>query len=174
MLGRRPMTANEKKEFDDVFGDTVTAQGLAPEHLADRCLYCMEITISLPKNWTTYQKLTLIEKKALYSSFWTLLTSNCKELLYSKYCLEYDDPDYPHLHGYITYKAPPAIENYICAHLRDFAKIVYVNLPKKYWSHFLKSKYDSHIARLKSPAITINFKDDIENSWLQYMFKKTQ
>lgn len=174
MLGRRPMTADEKREFDDIFECTAQAQGLAPEHLADRCSYCMEITISLPKNWPTYQKLSLIEKQALYSSFWTLLTANCKELLNSKYCLEYDDPNFPHLHGYISYKAPPAIEEHLSGHLRDFAKIIYLNLPKRYWNHFLTSKYDGQLARLKSHAVVINFKDEPENGWMQYMYKKTQ
>lgn len=169
----RPMTDDEKRDFNDIFGETVATKELAScVRFADRCSYLMEITISLPKQWQAYARLGLPEKELLYSSLWTLLTANCNELLEHRYTLEYDDPQFPHLHGFISYKAPAAIEDYIQEHLRDFAKIIYFQLPKKYWSHYLKAQYDTHLMRLKCHAITINFKETLTDGWINYIDKK--
>lgn len=169
--GRRPMTADEKREFDSIFNEPASAQGLAPERLADHCSYLMEITISLPKKWPKYAKLNLEHKKALYVEFWALLLK-LTESPEDAYHFEYDDPNFPHLHGYISYKAHPAIEERLDLHLREFARVLYLELPKNNWHHFKNAKYESHICRFKTPAICLNLKDKLDSGWERYIKKR--
>lgn len=169
---KRPMTEEQSKRFHDIFNDSVATNDSQEScvSLAERCRYTIEVTIALPQKWKAYEKLSLPEKLRTYTSLWEEL-KKLVDVISDAYHFEYHENGYPHMHGYITYWAHASIEMHEELHIKEFAKTVYKFIPKMYWKHYENTKYDAHISRFKSPAITLNWKENLHINWTNYIEK---
>lgn len=146
---------------------------LACEYLPDHCLYrnyTLEITIKLPQNWKEYINLSYLEKLFLYHEIWERIKDQL-DVIDDNYYVENHENGFPHVHGYITYKAHYNLVMYEEEHLKSIARSLYIELPKFYWIHFRKYQYFRHIDLFSTNAIHINWKNNLENGWQEYIRK---
>lgn len=87
------------------------------------------------------------------------------------YFVEYHQNKLPHIHGFIEIQVPPNMVNYEDHMCREFAKIIYMELPRTYWKHFANTKYNNSLSLFKTHAITINIKNILESGWDKYIKK---
>lgn len=156
------------KWIDEIYA--TTAQGLAPEHLADYTeglTYTYEITVNIPQ-----KRMTLLQHIEVYKNIWAHLVKlyNTNDHLYF---VEYCKSGNAHIHGYLRVTYPENALSIDDEHfVKDIAKQIYLNLPKTYYKQFTqKHVYFPYYRLFKAAAVCINMKNYLHTNWTKYIEK---
>lgn len=156
-----------KEYIDECYG---VAQGFTPEHLAatidDKYYEVFEITINFPQ-----EKMSLLQHLDCYRTIWEGLCKYYRPRNQT-YFVEYCASKQAHIHGYMEIGYLPGFQDISDEIImKEFARRIYLMLPKKYWKQYAKMEYRELIRRLKGPAVCLNLKNLLGQGWTNYIEK---
>lgn len=130
----------------------------------------LEVTINHPRT-KRYKELSYGEKRQVLIGAFEKLKHAIKNVGFSsEFVTENCRDGMPHLHGYLQFHVEGMF--YIEGLVMDVVRYFYKEcLPRYYWKQYVNNRYHAFFQMYRSPAICVNFKEDLHPRWKAYMYK---